>query len=124
MKKLYEASNAIEAHMIAHLLEQHGIRGRVDGEFLQGGIGELPAAGLVRVMVDELDFEKAQGVVADWESSQPAETPHAPGRRGRGFVGFAAGLLAGIAGTWLFIGAPCAAPGWLADAAVPVQALP
>ncbi|GMW06630.1 MAG: hypothetical protein AMXMBFR8_14270 [Nevskiales bacterium] len=49
MKRIYEAANAIEAHMIVHLLGQAGIEGRVEGEYLQGGVGELPAVGLVGV---------------------------------------------------------------------------
>lgn len=35
MKVVYQASNAVEAHMILHLLEQQGLAGRIDGEYLQ-----------------------------------------------------------------------------------------
>ena len=37
----------------------------VTGEYLTGAAGQLPAAGLVTVMVDDDDFAAAEGVVAD-----------------------------------------------------------
>ena len=54
MKLLYEAANTVEAHMILNLLEQSSLSARIDGEYLQGGVGELQAIGIVRVMVDEM----------------------------------------------------------------------
>jgi hypothetical protein len=71
MKCAYEAANAVEAHMIANLLEQHSIESRIDGEYLAGAIGELPAAGLVRVMVDEMNHDRARQVIRDWEAASP-----------------------------------------------------
>ena len=38
-------------------------------EYLQGGVGDLPAAGNVRVMVPANDFEEARSVIADWEAA-------------------------------------------------------
>ena len=46
MKCVYQAGEALEAHMVAGLLEQVGIAAQVRGDLLQGGVGELPAAGL------------------------------------------------------------------------------
>lgn len=73
MKTLYEASNSLEAHMLLNLLEMEGFSVRIDGEFLQGGMGELPAAGLVRVMVAEEHYEAAKEVVRRWDVAQPAQ---------------------------------------------------
>lgn len=70
MKYLYEAPNTVEAHMVQNMLEQVNITSRIDGDYLQGGVGELPAAGLIRIMVEESDYESAKEVIADWESSQ------------------------------------------------------
>lgn len=106
MKRLYEASSSIEAHMILNLLEQEGLKGRIDGEYLQGGVGELPAAGLVRVMVAEEDYVSARSIVDKWDAAQPQSSPPAPRKRGKGLVGFAAGLLAGVACTYLFFSTP------------------
>ena len=64
----------------------------VEGEYLQGGIGELPAAGLVNVVVDDEQAQHALAVIRDWESSAPPVRP-AGGRAGR--AGPLAWLLAG-----------------------------
>jgi hypothetical protein len=69
MKSVYDASNNIEAHLVMHQLQQAGIDATIQGEFLQGGVGDLPAAGNVRVMVPENDFEEARSVIADWEAA-------------------------------------------------------
>ncbi len=102
MKTLYQAANLIEAHMIVHLLEQQQLHGRVDGEYLQGGIGELPAAGLIRVMVAEQDFEAAQELITQWDAAQPASEKAAPSITpappfGMLAAGFVAGVLCTVA---------------------------
>lgn len=43
MKLLHAARHATEAHLIRGYLESQGIAALVRGEFLAGGIGELPA---------------------------------------------------------------------------------
>ncbi len=68
-KVAYDASTNIEAHLVMHQLQQAGINARIEGEFLQGGVGELAAMGNVRVLVDEQDVEEARLVIADWEAS-------------------------------------------------------
>lgn len=68
MKLIYEASNIIEAHLILNLLEQAELVARIDGEYLQGGIGELQAIGGIRVMVQESDFSQAQDIVRQWDA--------------------------------------------------------
>jgi len=68
MKKIYSAQNAIDAHIIKGLLEQQGIAARVDGEYLQGGIGELPLIDLVTVSVAEEDLENALRVLREYEN--------------------------------------------------------
>jgi len=69
MKTAYDASSNVEAHLVMHQLQQAGIGASIQGEYLQGGIGELAAAGNVRVMVPDEDFESARQVIADWEAS-------------------------------------------------------
>jgi len=68
MRTLYNASNAIEAQILQDVLAQEGIATHVVGALLQGGVGELPAGGLVRLMVDEADHEAGRAVVRRWES--------------------------------------------------------
>ena len=68
MRLLYEALNSIEAHLILNLLEQDGLTARIDGEYLQGGIGELQAAGMVRIMIEENDYAKGRVIVQVWDA--------------------------------------------------------
>lgn len=72
MISVFEASSGLEAHMILNLLEQAGIRGRIEGEYLQGGVGELQAMNYVRVLVAEADIDESRNIIRDWESVQPA----------------------------------------------------
>lgn len=97
MKLIYEAQNSVEAHMILDLLEQAGLSARIDGEYLQGGVGELQAMGLVRVMVDEEDYLEAKQIVQEWDEKQPAEEKQTPikktNRFGGGILGFVLGIV-------------------------------
>ena len=111
MKLVYEAANSIEAHMVLNMLEQEGIEGRIDGEFLQGGIGDLPAGGLIRVMVQECDYERARAIVQDWDAAQPEPparaAPLAPSAgRGANVLLFAAGLAIGLLCSYFYARAP------------------
>ena len=69
MKTVFDASSNIEAHLVMHQLQQAGIEVTIQGEFLQGGIGELPAAGNIRVLVNEKDVAEARQVIADWDAA-------------------------------------------------------
>jgi hypothetical protein len=88
--------------MLAHLLEQDGIPAYVHGEALQGAMGELPAGGLIQLMVAEEHYERARQLLLQWEkASAPAdaESPR-PGGRFRvvaAIVFLAAGMVCGWA---------------------------
>lgn len=73
MKSVYETSSGLDAHMILNLLEQRSISGRIEGEYLQGGIGELSALGFVRVLVDDEHYAEAMQIIREWEAIQPPE---------------------------------------------------
>lgn len=95
MKNVYETSTALDAHMILNLLEQEGIEGRVDGEYLPGAVGELQAINLVRVMVNEADYERARRVIREWEAIQVEEAATATRTSFSGMAGFLFGLVIG-----------------------------
>lgn len=103
MKSVFEASSGLDAHMILNLLAQRGIDGRIEGEYLQGGIGELQAMGFVRVMVAERDYDEARRIVDEWEALQPPDEEGKPEQRGAvGLQLFLAGVVIGAALTyWL-----------------------
>ncbi|MGM9488689.1 putative signal transducing protein [Ideonella sp. YS5] len=98
MKSVFEASNTVEAHMVLHLLRQHGLAGRVEGEYLTGAMGDLPVAGLLRVVVEEPDYDAARAVVAAFEAEQPRDShqpspPRGPGRLAWAGMGLALGIV-------------------------------
>ena len=66
---VYHASNSIEAYLIKNLLEQQEIPAYVFGDYLQGGVGEIPAIGLVTVNVSDSDYTKAKEIVDEWDAS-------------------------------------------------------
>jgi Putative prokaryotic signal transducing protein len=75
MKRVYNAANHIQAHMVMHVLEQAGVHAMVQGEFLQSGAGELPVGNLVGVAVDDEDVAVAREIIEDWEQlmQEPGE---------------------------------------------------
>ena len=88
MKCVYEASQSAEAHIIKSLLERAGLFATVYGEYLQGGVGELAASGLLKVMVNEHDLKEAKSVVQAWdeaswdEDAWCEELPHDEANKG------------------------------------------
>jgi len=98
MKCVYEASSSLDGHMILNLLEQQHISGRIEGEYLQGGIGDLQAMGLVRVMVDEKDYEQARQIISEWDAIQPPiEEPRPESNAAGSTQLFFAGVILGAA---------------------------
>lgn len=45
MKIVYDAHHSLDAHVVKNLLENEGIAAFIQGEHLQGGVGELAAIG-------------------------------------------------------------------------------
>ena len=72
-EKVYECTLAVEAHMVCDLLSQAGISARVDGEFMQSAMGEIPLGNAVKVRVDPARAAEAREVIADWEKLQPVD---------------------------------------------------
>jgi hypothetical protein len=112
MKTLYEPSNALEAHMLHDLLQQEGIATRINGAYLQGGVGELPASGLVHLVVAEEDYERARAVIQRWEATEvPDPTPPLARQPSHGFVAVLLGALIGVAVTYAFFRVPVSVDG-------------
>jgi hypothetical protein len=112
MRTLYEAANSIEAHLLQDLLEQEGLTAGIEGEHLQGGVGELPAFGLVRLVIDEDSYNQARAVIAKWEAQrvqEPASQPRSTGI-GKAWV-LLLGILIGVAGMYAFVRTPISSAG-------------
>ena len=71
MITIYQANSSIDAKLIQDQLGFADIPSHIMGDLLQGGVGELQPQGLVKVMVDEEDFEKAREVIIEWEKKIP-----------------------------------------------------
>ncbi len=99
MKTVYRPANGIEAYMLRDLLAQDGIDAHVMGASLEGAIGELPAAGLVRLEVAEEDYAKARALLVEWERTSPPPEPgtassaKARSSLGAGLGGMAIGIV-------------------------------
>jgi hypothetical protein len=114
MRTVFEPSNALEGHMLQDLLRQRGIASRVDGAQLQGGVGELPVSGFVRLVVDDSDFDAARAVIDEWESTttaDPIQLPTPRRRVSKAWLGALIGLVVGIAGTYAVLSVPRQADG-------------
>lgn len=70
---IYHAANSLDANMIKGLLEQYNIRAFVQGEYLQGGAGELPAADLVTVGVADEHEAEAKKIINEWDAGSIVE---------------------------------------------------
>ena len=71
MQIAYRAANLSDAHLLRQLMEAEGIPAFIQGEFLQGAVGELPANTEVFVRVPDGHVEAARAVVEEWERSEP-----------------------------------------------------
>lgn len=70
---IYNAANSLDANMIKGLLEQYNIHAFIQGEYLQGGAGQLPTADLVTVSVVDDQQTAAKKIIKEWEAGAIVE---------------------------------------------------
>ena len=70
MRVVYEAGNIIDAYLVKGVLEQSGLPVYLRGEYLVGGIGELPVTGLLALCVPESCEAEARGVLTELENER------------------------------------------------------
>ncbi len=63
----YRAESLIDAHLVKDALEREQIPVFIAGEYLVGGVGQLPARDYLAVMVPESAAVAAEGVVREVE---------------------------------------------------------
>lgn len=68
MESVYDAQNLIDAQLVCDLLLSAGIPAQVSGAGLLGAAGELPAIGVLQVLVPDDAANRARAVVADWDA--------------------------------------------------------
>jgi hypothetical protein len=67
MQLVFRAGNILEAHIVAGLLQSHGIDSHVGGHYLQGAVGDLPASDFAHVFVEDDDKSRAEALIVDYE---------------------------------------------------------
>jgi hypothetical protein len=65
MRTVYHAEGIVDAHLVKDALEQAGIPAFVNGEYLIGGMGQLPARDFLTVSVPDVAVEAALPVVRE-----------------------------------------------------------
>lgn len=68
MVKVFTAKNSIEANIVKGMLEANDIPAYIEGEFLQGAVGELAAIDFMFVSVDEVNKSKALVLINEYET--------------------------------------------------------
>jgi hypothetical protein len=86
MIRVYEASSAIDAHLLRGLLEQRGIPVHIVGEHLLGAMGDLPAHGLVGVLVPEAHAAEARAVAHLFETGEDLDPEAFAGESARAVI--------------------------------------
>jgi len=72
MISVFRSSDYIEAQLLTGLLKEHRINVFLQGALMHGGIGELPAMGHLRIMVDEQDESAARRIIEMYERGELA----------------------------------------------------
>ncbi|HLI18511.1 MAG TPA: DUF2007 domain-containing protein [Rhodanobacteraceae bacterium] len=65
MRTVYHAEGIVDAHLVKDALEQAGIPAFINGEYLIGGVGQLPARDFLAVSVPDIYVEDAGPVVRE-----------------------------------------------------------
>jgi hypothetical protein len=65
MRIVYRAQNLIDAHLVKDALEHAEVPAFISGEYLTGGVGQLPALDYVAVLVPDSSLEAAEPIVRE-----------------------------------------------------------
>jgi len=69
MHIVYRAENLFDAHLVKDALAAADIPAHIAGEYLTGGVGQLPAMDYIAVMVPDSSLPRAQGIVREVEAT-------------------------------------------------------
>lgn len=71
MQRIHEPVDLIEAQMLISMLHSEGIAVHLQGVDLIGGMGELPALGLLGLMVDDQHAQHARELISSYQQATP-----------------------------------------------------
>ncbi|MBD9415417.1 MULTISPECIES: putative signal transducing protein [unclassified Pseudomonas] len=82
MQRIYEPQDLLEAELLVGVLASEGVEAHLAGRHLLGAVGELPALGLLGLLVEDDDAEHARRLIAAYNAAAPL-----PGEEPEGFPG-------------------------------------
>ncbi|MFI8479964.1 DUF2007 domain-containing protein [Pseudomonas sp. NPDC078700] len=71
MQRIYEPQDLIEAELLFAMLASEGIEAFISGRHLAGAVGELPASGLLGLMVNDQQAGQARELITAYNGAQP-----------------------------------------------------
>ena len=71
MQRIYEPGSLLEAEMLLGMLASEGVDVHLVGRDLVGGVGELPAQGLLGLAVPDEQAEYARQLIDAYNDAQP-----------------------------------------------------
>lgn len=74
MQRVYEPQDLMEGELLLCMLASEGIEAYLTGQHLTGAVGELPACGLLGLMVENAQAQGAQQLIAAYNAAQPLPT--------------------------------------------------
>ena len=79
MQRIYEPQDLLEGEMLLGMLASEGVDAHLAGRHLLGAIGELPALGLLGLLVQDDDAERARRLIDAYNAAAPlpGEEPEA-----------------------------------------------
>lgn len=71
MQRIYEPQDLMEGELLLGMLASEGIEAYLTGRHLAGAVGELPACGLLGVMVEDDHAHRAHQLIAEYNAALP-----------------------------------------------------
>jgi hypothetical protein len=71
MQRIYEPQDLMEGELLQGMLASEGIEAYLTGQHLAGAVGELPACGLLGLMVEDAQAHSAQQLIAEYNAALP-----------------------------------------------------
>lgn len=71
MQRIYEPRDLLEAQMLVGMLQAEGIACHLAGAHLLGALGDLPVSGLLGLMVEDAQAERARALIAAYNRAEP-----------------------------------------------------
>ena len=71
MQRIYEPQDLMEGELLLAMLASEGIDAYLTGQHLAGALGDLPACGLLGVMVEDGQAHSAQQLIAAYNAALP-----------------------------------------------------